>query len=136
MIEITGTNYKEYCNIDIVAFSFAQGGAMGEGGGIRIVDSKGQKYHTNYCRDNTIYEHLYEIIPVLKDCEIGMFHHTAPDDWTPKYMGFGNYLTIKTVYKEKFDEECKQRNFESEYDTNGDLYNQWIEIILKILEKY
>lgn len=24
VIEITGTNYKEHCNIDIVAFSFAR----------------------------------------------------------------------------------------------------------------
>lgn len=137
MIEITGTNYKEYCNIDIAAFSFAQCGAMGKRGGIQIVDSKGQMFYTNYCHDDVVYEYLDEIIPVLKECEFGMFYHTTHDGWTSKYMGFGNHLTIKTIYKEKFDEECKRRNIDSENDEKGDLYlyQQWMEIMLKILVK-
>ena len=38
IIEITESNYQNYLDLDIVAFSFAFDGAMGEGGGIYIVD--------------------------------------------------------------------------------------------------
>ena len=66
---------------------------------------------------------------MLKDCRFGIFNHTAPDNWIPIYLGFGNHLTIKSIYKEKFDEEYKLRNIKS----YGDLYQQWIEIMLNIL---
>ena len=49
IIEITESNYKDYRSLDIVAFSFAQLGAMGEPGGVEIIDAKGCCYHTNYC---------------------------------------------------------------------------------------
>ena len=38
-IEIDELNYQDYQHLDIVAFSFARGGAMGDPGGIIIVDS-------------------------------------------------------------------------------------------------
>ena len=37
-IEITESNYKDYCSLDIVAFLFAQPGAMGDPGGVEIID--------------------------------------------------------------------------------------------------
>lgn len=51
LIEITKSNYMDYCSLDIVAFAFAQPGAMGEPGGVEIIDTKGRFYHTNYCLD-------------------------------------------------------------------------------------
>ena len=47
-IEINDTNYQSYTRLDIVAFSFARGSAMGEPGGIIIIDAEGQDYHANY----------------------------------------------------------------------------------------
>jgi hypothetical protein len=44
-IEIDELNYQDYQHLDIVAYSFARGGAMGDPGGIKIVDSDGQVYH-------------------------------------------------------------------------------------------
>ena len=48
IIEINESNYQSYTNLDIAAFSFAYEGAMGEGGGIYIIDKAGQIYHANY----------------------------------------------------------------------------------------
>lgn len=36
-IELNGNNYSEFTPLDIVAFSYAAPGAMGERGGIKIV---------------------------------------------------------------------------------------------------
>ena len=38
VIEITESNYQDFATLDIVAFSFAYEGAMGEMGGIYIID--------------------------------------------------------------------------------------------------
>lgn len=38
IIEIDELNYQDYTNLDIVAYSFARGGAMGDPGGIEIID--------------------------------------------------------------------------------------------------
>lgn len=48
IIEISESNYQDYFSLDIVAFSFAYEGAMGEMGGIYIIDRGGQIYHANY----------------------------------------------------------------------------------------
>ena len=39
VIEITESNYQDFTTLDIVAFSFAYEGAMGEMGGIYIIDT-------------------------------------------------------------------------------------------------
>ena len=50
IIEITESNYREYQSLNIVAFSFAYEGAMGEMGAIYIICHDGQIYHANYCQ--------------------------------------------------------------------------------------
>ncbi len=49
IIEITEANYRDYLSLDIVAFSFAYEGAMGEMGAIYIISRDGKIYHANYC---------------------------------------------------------------------------------------
>lgn len=130
-IEITESNYMDYCSLDIAAFSFAQPGAMGEPGGIKIIDAQGKFYHTNYCREVICYEHLLEIVPALEDCKIGIRGHEAPDGWTAVYLGMGNHLTVKTDYYSQFEEEVHNRRI----GDLGELYQQWVEIVLKLLGK-
>ena len=65
VIEITESNYQDFTTLDIVAFSFAYEGAMGEMGGIYIIDRGGQIYHANYfmgdkCLDR---DHIKDVIP-------------------------------------------------------------------------
>lgn len=131
IIEITESNYKGYCGIDIAAFSFAQPGAMGEPGGVEIIDSQGWFYHTNYCYGDISYEQLLEIVPVLKDFKIETFDHQVPEGWKAVYLGFGNHLTIKAEYYNQFEEEVHNRHIKRD----GELYQQWVEIVLKILKQ-
>ena len=131
IIEITENNYKGYCSIDMVAFSFAQSGAMGVPGDVVIVDSDGWFYHTNYCDEALSYDHLLEVVPVLKDCEIGVSGHKAPEGWVPVYMGMGNHLTIRADYYGRFEEEVNKRRIK----TPADLYMQWFEIMLQLFGK-
>lgn len=131
IIEITDSNYKDYCNIDIAAFSLAQGGAMGEPGGIVIIDTGGNVYHTNYCRNNVICEHLDEIIPILKECKFGIFSHTVPEGWHPEDLGFGNHLTIKGIYKDTFCKEWEER----QSNTENILFQEWSGVMMMVLGK-
>lgn len=130
-IEITDSNYIDYCSLDIVAFSVAQPGAMGEPGGIKIIDVQGQFYHTNYCREVISFEHLREIVPALKECKFGIRDHDAPEGWTAIYLGMGNHLTVKTDFYSQFEEEARNRGI----GDSGELYQQWSEIVLKLLGK-
>ena len=75
IIEITGSNYREYQSLDIVAFSFAYEGEMGEMGAIYIIDRDGKIYHANYCQGDERIDpsHINDIIPVFKDISWRMF---------------------------------------------------------------
>ena len=131
LIEITEFNYKDYRSIDIVAFLFAQPGAMGEPGGIEIIDEQGRFYHTNYCWEGISYEHLCEVVPALKGCKFEVLGHQAPQGWEAVYLGMGNHLTIKADYYHQFKEETHNRHIEKA----SQLYQQWVEIVLKLLGK-
>lgn len=130
-IEITESNYKGYCSIDIVAFSFAQLGAMGAPGTVEIIDSDGWLYHTNYCNGDLNFDHLLEVVPVLKECKINVFGHQTPEGWGAHYLGAGNHLTIRADYYSRFEEEVNKRRI----ITSADLYMQWLEIMLQLFDK-
>jgi hypothetical protein len=130
-IEITESNYKGYCSIDIVAFSFAQPGAMGVPGGVEIIDSDGWLYQTNWCDGDLSLDHLLEVVPVLKDCKIGVSGHRAPEGWAPVYLGAGNHLTVRADYYGRFEEEVNKRRIK----TPADMYVQWLEIMLQLFDK-
>ena len=130
-IEITESNYKGYCSIDIVAFSFAQPGAMGAPGTVKIIDSDGWLYHTNYCDGDLSFDHLLEVVPVLKVCRINVSRHLTPEGWRARYLGAGNHLTIRADYYGRFEEEVNKRGIK----TPVDLYMQWLEIMLQLFDK-
>ena len=131
-IEITESNYKGYCAIDIVAFLFAQPGAMGDPGGVEIIDAQGWFYHTNYCYNGVSYDQLTEIVPILKDCKIGIVGQQVPEGWKAVYLGFGNHLIIKADYYDKFEEETRNRHIEEAVE----LYQQWSGIVLKCINNH
>jgi len=131
LIEITESNYKDYCTLDIVAFSYAQPGAMGEPGGVLIVDAMGRVYHANYCYENLDYDHLLEVVPILKDCEFGILGHQTPVGWSPFYLGFGNHLTIKEDYSFEFEISVADKHFKNK----GELYQQWLGMVMELLGK-
>ena len=130
-IKITESNYKDYCAIDIVAFLFAQPGAMGDPGGVEIIDAQGQSYYTNYCYNGISYDQLVEVVPDLKNSKIGIVGHQVPEGWNAIYIGYGNHLTIKSDYYNQFQEEADNRHIKEA----SVLYQQWYGIVLKLLGK-
>ena len=64
--EINNSNYEAFTNLDLVAFSYAYEGAMGEGGGIYMIDASGQVYHANYYYGDLQEEHVKDILPMTE----------------------------------------------------------------------
>lgn len=136
IIEIKDSNCQEYISIDIVAFSIAYAGAMGEGGGVYIVDSDGQLYHTNFCYgdDHIETEHLDILIPVIKDFQFGVFGSKSNnEEWVSFYTGFGNHLMIKREFYDGFCKKMAEANIQNTRD--GQCYLQWPGFILSLLGK-
>ena len=126
-ITLTPTNYKEFLPINIIAFSFAEGGAMGEGGSIIIVSDDGMSYHLNYVRDDWYDDCIYEICPILKECSFSAFERLKyPTGWVYKSMGFGNHLLIHKLLEKQFSEATKDFQAPWEY------YENWEQIIEKL----
>lgn len=133
-IKINESNYQDYKNLDIVAFSYAHGGAMGDPGGIEIVGRNGQLYYTNYFfgRNYIKKEHVKDIIPIYGKMKFGIVGcQTNDENWVPIDLGFGNYLVIRSEISDDFNREVEAAHCQG---TDGTLYTHWFGIVLKILK--
>jgi len=134
IIDITESNYQDYSSLDIVAFSFAYEGAMGEMGGIYIIDREGQIYHANYflgddCIDR---EHIKDVIPVFVDLEHGLMGSESNNpNWSSEYLGFGNTLLISNEIRDGF----KKKVEEAKFQRTGELFQQWPGFVLNLIGK-
>lgn len=98
-VEINSTNFKQYQNLDIIAFSFAHPGAQGEAGGIKIMTSDGILYHTNYKRSITL-DDAFLVCPPLKECKFELFGGSTPEGWISFYVGGGNFLVVRKQFED------------------------------------
>ena len=133
MKEITNSNYQDYTKIDIAAFSYAYEGAMGEGGGICIIDREGELYHANYYYGNDYLEpeHVKEVIPAIEEIEFYLFGcKVKNENWEFVYLGFGNNLFIASDLAEGF----KKKMVEEQIDSAADLYLRWQSFVLDLVE--
>lgn len=134
VIEISETNYQDYSSLDIVAFSYATAGGMGEGGGIYIIDREGQIYHANcYRGDNCIkQEHIKDIIPVYGNITRDFYDREfGKGDWAAIYLGAFNQLVFLRSLIDDIMKIIKTTDF---VDGDG-LYQHWPGIIMDILGK-
>ena len=81
---------------EVLFFKLAEGGAMGEPGGVVWVKANGESYHCNYCYGDVRYEDLLKLFAPLKKCSFGMFGlgSTVPNEWKYVNLGMGNHLII------------------------------------------
>jgi len=134
IININESNFQSYLGLDIVAFSFANAGAMGEPGSIYIIDKAGQIYRACYCLSNACIaeEHIKDIIPEFTDLEFGMLGaESKNENWVSEYLGYGNSLFIKKDISDEFKKKVEEANFKQ----IGELYQHWPSIILGLLGK-
>jgi ADP-ribosylglycohydrolase len=130
VIKLTRDNYKECIGLDIVAFSSAAGGAMGDAGAVQVVTSKGEVYYANPLYEDIDMEQVFEVCPPLSQCQFGIIGGgVIPEGWKTIYLGFGNHLVLHESICEEFRKEAEQ----SEIKRVGDLYKKWKGIVKRIL---
>lgn len=129
VINITNENYTQYVPLVPIAFSYAEGGAMGCPGQIVIIDNNSRIYSLD------IYDFEEDaikiIIPVLFECKFGMFGKDIPAlEWHNFYLGMDNHLMVKDSIFDEFYPKA------GEYDGEpGILYQKWIDLVLEIINR-
>ena len=128
--KLTRDNYKECTGLDIIAFSSAAPGAMGDAGAVEMVTSKGEVYYANPFYEDIEMEQVFQVCPPLSECRFGVFGGgVIPEGWQTIYLGFGNHLVLHESISEDFRKEAEQ----SEIKEVGDLYNKWMDVVRRIL---
>lgn len=129
---LTRADYERYLPIDVVAFAFAGGGAMGCPGGVNMCDSAGRVYSLNYLRDEWTGEELFRVCPSLKDCCFGVFDMEVrgDGDWRGEYLGCGNFLVVRSDFWDALMEKVEVNGGENVF-----LFAEWLRFIREIVEE-
>ena len=134
VITLTDSNYKEYINQDVVAFSFSGPGSMGQKCTVYIMNKAGDVFHANFA-ENIKHEHVKEVCPPLKTVECGCFQSRNKDkNWVPIYLGGGNFLQISSFIYNEFNRIVSQEMKIEEHNYCC-LYPIWKDIVLSIINK-
>ena len=124
-IELSKSNYKKYTPINAMAFSYANGGAQGEPGGIIILDNNGTFFHFNYADGDLTNDEIFEICSSLEEIAL----NKIPENFERLNMGMGNTLFVnKSIFP-----EVKEKT--KDIKTPNALYIKWKHIILDIIKK-
>ena len=127
-ITLTEENYTKYIPLDPIAFSMAEGGAMGSPGEVIIVNKNSDIY--NFWLQGVEHETAKKIIPTLFECKFGIFGHSKPaSGWHYFDLGAGNHLIVKdSIYNEFYPKAV-----EIDYERRpAMLYQRWIDFVLEI----
>ena len=124
MIELSKSNYKNYLPINAMAFSYANGGAQGESGGIIILDNDGKFFHFNYAYGDLKHDEIFEICPPLKE----VASNQIPENFERMNMGMGNTLFVNKLILPEVKEKTK------DIKRPDALYSQWKKIIPDIIK--
>lgn len=128
-IELCNKSLKKSIFNNIMFFSIAEGGAMGEPGGILFFDNKGQSFHCNYVFGDIDIGKVERLFPTLCDCEFGMFglDSKVPEGWNYVNLGMGNHLIVNDAVYPKFVDIL------GDEDEPSVIYGKWAEIADNIL---
>lgn len=116
---------------DVLFFKIAEGGAMGEPGGVVWVKSSGESFHCNYCYGDITRADLMLAFEPLKNCCFGIFGMgtVVPDGWVYVNLGMGNHLLVAASVHDEFKELTKDIKRASE------IYGRWYDAALTITKK-
>ena len=121
----------DYVPLDIVAFSFASPGAMGDSGAIIVVTGEGHAYRTNPFFEDISMEEAFQVCPPLKDCQFGVFGGgKIPEGWQSHYLGCGNHLVIRDDISAQFSTVIEREEFKK----MGAIYKHWIDIVFEVIK--
>ena len=129
IISLTKENYKQYLPITPIAFSVAEGGAMGYPGRVIIIDEKNDVYDFNLHELGK--DDVMKILPALyesKRAVLGIDPSTS--GWNRVYLGMGNHLMVADSIYDELREMTLSRY---KYFGIGELYQHWIGVVQEIL---
>lgn len=134
IIEISDKNIKDIKCDDVMFFTYAESGAMGEGGAINLLNKEKKIYHTNYVYGDFNIKKLFKVFPPLENLKC-FIHSVSGLDSNWKYidMGFGNYLFIRKDIFKKFEKKLKEEIPEDTDFIPGFIYNNWDKIGIDLL---
>lgn len=127
-------NYIQYLPLDIAAFSYAFGGACGDGGGVKIVTTDGKVYYFNRLRGDLEDTEISRLIPFLVDCHFNLVGSSdnMPKGWKNIYLGLGNNLIIKEELYDSLQKAWDEYNHR-EGSNASILYCVWMDLLLQTL---
>lgn len=116
---------------DIMFFSLAEGGAMGNPGSVYFYNKVGTLYYFNYARSCINMNRVKELFPPLALCRFGMLGmgSSVPEGWNYVNLGMGNHLIVNDAVYEEF------KGFIGEDYIPSRVYGLWMKLAEKILEK-
>ena len=133
-IILSSTNYQTYLPIDIVAFSWAFGGAMGDPGGVNIMSAYGKWFYFNWAFGDLTEAQVDEILPIISKCQLPMYGDTdkVPDGWKHIYLGCGNNLLLKVQYVDLLSNSWEEFS-KTEEGKGRILYSSWLKLMFEIV---
>lgn len=122
MINLTEENYTQYIPLNPIAFSLAEGGAMGTPGQIIIVDKNRSVFSYNIA---DIRRELGKvIIPALYEFIAG----TPQSDWHYYNLWMGNHLMVNDTINNEFSIKSREYRWQI-----GVLYQKWLDLVLECI---
>lgn len=98
---------------DVVAFSYAEEGAMGAAGEINIVNSDGEWFDMNSMNRELTKEDFDRILPAFNQCDFDSYDVTIAEGWTEFNMGMGNHLMVSDSIIEPFRKILDENDIEN-----------------------
>ena len=123
MLEVCNADINKALFKNVMFFSLAEPGAMGQPGAVIFYVKSGELYHFNYVCGDVDMSKVEKKFPVLAETHFGVFgiNTTVPEGWHYVYLGMGNHLLIKDEVYEAFRDVFAQ-------DTPPEIYYQnWID---------
>ena len=124
-------NYSQYLPITPVAFSVAEGGAMGHPGRVVIIDEKSTVY--DFYLHELEKDDVMKILPALYESKrevLGIDPSTS--EWKRIYLGMGNHLMVADSIYNELREIALSRY---KYFGIGELYQHWMGVVQEILSR-
>ena len=130
-VEIDEKNIKEIKYEDVAFYKEAEGGAMGEPGGVEIVMQNGKFYHTNIGMKNTVFNNLLKNLFPFENLELCLeFASNVPKNFKWYNLGYGNYLFVNQKIVKNFEKMIKN------IQKNSEIYIKWKDFAMEILKNY
>ena len=128
-IELCNADLTKATFKDVMFFSLAEGGAMGNPGRVLFYVKSGELYSFNFVYGDVEINKVEKLFPTLAECRFGLFgmNSSVPQGWNYVDLGMGNHLIVNDEVYNLFKERVGSDKRPSE------IYGCWLEVANGIL---